>query len=189
MESMFVGTSEAKSARVRLMALLALYDCLPPSIDGIVIPDFNPPPSFDSANDADSILRSLDVISQKLHVKGLDSFIASVFTACHPVNNMVGLFLTEIYLTQSLCIYYFIGCYDRQRLPFVRSQPRISSFRRCQESWELFFINTVMAWTIADGNAIRVGPLIVTIPVCPMNLGCSQVIPVLIPTSHRPYYN
>jgi hypothetical protein len=79
MESMFVGTSEAKSARVRLMALLALYDCLPPSIDEIVIPDFNPPPSFDSANDSDSILRSdLDVISQKLHVKGLDSFIPSL---------------------------------------------------------------------------------------------------------------
>ena len=89
MESNFIDTSEAKSARVRLMALLALYDRLPPSIDGTVIPDFNPPPRFDSANDADSILRSLQAISQKLHIKGLDSFVASVFSTGHYANNAV----------------------------------------------------------------------------------------------------
>jgi hypothetical protein len=93
METQPVDTTETNAARVRLMALLALYDCLPPSIDGIAIPDFNPPPSFDSANDANSILHSLDAISQKLHIQGLESLRASVSAAGQSMSNTVCIFL------------------------------------------------------------------------------------------------
>ena len=98
METQPVDTTETNAARVRLMALLALYDCLPPSIDGIVIPDFNPPPSFDSANDANSILHSLDAISQKLHIHGLDSFRRSVPAAGQSMSNTVCIFLSIVLL-------------------------------------------------------------------------------------------
>lgn len=98
MDPQHIDSNEAKAARVRLMALLALYDCLPPSMDRIAIPDFNPPPSFDSANDADSIIRSLHAISHKLHIQGLDSLMTSVFASGQCAKNTVGVFIPAINL-------------------------------------------------------------------------------------------
>lgn len=50
------------------MALLSLYDLLPPAFDGMAsLPDFDSLPALDSAIDSDSVLRSLVAIARKLH--------------------------------------------------------------------------------------------------------------------------
>jgi hypothetical protein len=102
MKSPPADSDEAKTARVRLMALLALYDRLPPSIDGIAVPDFNPPPNFDSAHDTESIIRSLEAISQKLHIKGLASLVASVRANGQRMDNILYVCLHVIRLISSL---------------------------------------------------------------------------------------
>jgi hypothetical protein len=66
-------SDDSNSLRVRLMALLAIYDLLPPSLDKTAFPDFNPPPEFDSTIDLDSIVHSLALIGRKLQIPNYDS--------------------------------------------------------------------------------------------------------------------
>lgn len=63
-----INSQDSDALRVRLMALLAIYDLLPPSLDQTTFPDFNPPPEFDSSMDIDSIVHSLAVIGRKLQI-------------------------------------------------------------------------------------------------------------------------
>lgn len=156
METQSVDTTETNAARVRLMALLALYDCLPPSIDGIVIPDFNPPPSFDSVNDANSILHSLDAISQKLHIQGLDSFRTSLFAASRSISNTVCIFL---YYTLAPCNFPD----NIQTVQLIRSRTHPS---KCHWSWDSLF-NTGISSVIAGRNTVRVSSVITAVLVCP----------------------
>ncbi|KAG6828310.1 hypothetical protein H0H92_008425 [Tricholoma furcatifolium] len=60
-------SSESKTLRLRLVALLSLYDLLPPSFDKAAFLDFNSPPPLDATViDRDTTIQSLLAIAQRL---------------------------------------------------------------------------------------------------------------------------
>ncbi|GLB34297.1 hypothetical protein LshimejAT787_0111810 [Lyophyllum shimeji] len=62
-------SDESKTRRLRLVALLSLYDLLPPSFDRAAFLDFNSPPPFDSTTiDNDTLVHSLVAIARRLHI-------------------------------------------------------------------------------------------------------------------------
>ncbi|RDB19965.1 hypothetical protein Hypma_013056 [Hypsizygus marmoreus] len=66
---MSLGNSgESENLRLRLVALLALYDLLPPSFDETTCLDFSLLPAFDAKMDPDSVVQSLTAIVRKLHM-------------------------------------------------------------------------------------------------------------------------
>lgn len=68
-----INSQDSDALRARLMALLAIYDLLPPSLDKTTFPDFNPPPEFESSGDIDSIIHSLVVIGRKLEIPNIEA--------------------------------------------------------------------------------------------------------------------
>ena len=69
----WTDSTESKSLRLRLVALLSLYDLLPPTFDKAAFLDFNSPPPLDAtAIDRETTLHSLLAIAQQLQSRGLD---------------------------------------------------------------------------------------------------------------------
>jgi hypothetical protein len=65
-----IVSEETKALRLRLIALLSLYDLLPPCLEDNLDPDFDTLPGLNDATDIDVVLQSLTSIVQKLHVTG-----------------------------------------------------------------------------------------------------------------------
>ncbi|KAG5352066.1 hypothetical protein E4T56_gene4747 [Termitomyces sp. T112] len=69
----WTDSAESKTLRLRLVALLSLYDLLPPTFDKAAFLDFNsPPPLGATAIDRDTVLHSLLAIAQQLESREFD---------------------------------------------------------------------------------------------------------------------